>query len=104
MGSMLYLKIFMNLKKVDSINSIETISIRSNSSCSNSSLTDSPKKAWINEDKIINENKIINEDKIMNNKKNTIKRLRDKRVNNRSPQISDVLKYLTFLNKTNKVE
>ena len=92
--SMLYLKIFMNLKKTDSLNSIETISIRSNSSSSNSSLpnyfsTDSPKKAWINENK---------------NNKNPIKRLRDNRINNKSPQISDVLKYLTFINKTNKVE
>lgn len=89
----------MNLKKSDSIESL-SLSVRTNSSSSSSSFTElclineKPKIAWSKED---------NNDKQNNKGIRRILRDSDNRNNNRSPQISDVLKYLTFL-KINKVE
>ena len=71
----------MNKKNAVDIDSIETISLRSISISSNESEKKPPIVAF---------------------KKKKIKRVREKKKSlARSPQISDVLKYLSFINKNN---
>ena len=96
----------MNLKKSDSVESL-SLSVRTNSSSSSSSFTElyllneKPKIAWSKIDN--NNNKQNNKDNKQDKPIRRILRDSDNRNNNRSPQLSDVLKYLTFL-KINKVE
>jgi hypothetical protein len=95
----------MNLKKSDSIESL-SLSVRTNSSSSSSSFTElclineKPKIAWSKKD---NNDKQNNKGNKQDKPIRRILRDSDNRTNNRSPQLSDVLKYLTFL-KINKVE